>query len=96
MFYGHVAIAKLLIDKRANYAACDCIQMNWIHYAIDGGHLACIEYAMRTTHCDAHQETTTTTQSEAEQQSLLAKSYLSRASIIIIIIWDIYPYDLKK
>lgn len=78
MFYGHLAIAKLLIDKRANYMAIDCIQMNWIHYAVDGGHLSCIEYALRTTHCEPKViQKETLHHSDAEQ---LAKSYLSRAS----------------
>lgn len=45
MFHGHITIGKLLIDHKANKRLKDSIGLNFVHYAINGGHFNAIRFA---------------------------------------------------
>lgn len=46
MFHGHVTIGKLLIDHKADMTLKDTIGLNFVHYAINGGHFNVIRFAL--------------------------------------------------
>lgn len=46
MFYGHITIGKLLIDHKADKRLKDSIGLNFVHYAINGGHFNVIRFAL--------------------------------------------------
>lgn len=46
MFHGHVTIGKLLIDHKADKTLKDTIGLNFVHYAVNGGHFNAIRFAL--------------------------------------------------
>lgn len=46
MFHGHITIGKLLIDHKADKRAKDSIGLNFVQYAINGGHFNAIRFAL--------------------------------------------------
>lgn len=46
MFYGHITIGKLLIDHKADKMLKDSIGLNFVQYAINGGHYNAIRFAL--------------------------------------------------
>lgn len=46
LFHGWNEIGKILIVKKANIDAIDCIGMNFGHYAIDGGHIESLRFVI--------------------------------------------------
>lgn len=46
MLNGHVTIGKLLIDRKADKSLKDIIGLNFVHYAINGGHFNAIRFAL--------------------------------------------------
>lgn len=46
MFYGFIAIAKLLIDQKADKHRKDINGLTYGHYAIDGGHIEAVKFVL--------------------------------------------------
>lgn len=49
MFYGHITIGKLLLDHKTDKTLKDCIGLNFLHYAINGGHFNAIRFAVENS-----------------------------------------------